>query len=51
MNRSLSSGKTLSVGVHGADERVSVENLGFGLRLYTGVSQERQGGMSVDGEQ
>ena len=29
-------------GVHGNDERVSVENLGFGLRLYTGVIQEMQ---------
>ena len=38
-------------GVHGTDERVSVENLGFGLRLYTGVIQEMQGGMSVNGEQ
>ena len=29
-------------GVHGNDERVSVENLGFGLRLYAGVIQEMQ---------
>ncbi|HET6778173.1 MAG TPA: M20/M25/M40 family metallo-hydrolase [Gemmatimonadales bacterium] len=29
-------------GVHGTDERVSVENLGFGLRLYTGVIQKMQ---------
>jgi acetylornithine deacetylase/succinyl-diaminopimelate desuccinylase-like protein len=30
-------------GVHGNDERVSVENLGFGLKLYMGVLQEMQG--------
>jgi acetylornithine deacetylase/succinyl-diaminopimelate desuccinylase-like protein len=30
-------------GVHGNDERVSVENLGFGLRLYMGVLEEMQG--------
>jgi acetylornithine deacetylase/succinyl-diaminopimelate desuccinylase-like protein len=29
-------------GVHGTDERVSVENLGFGLRLYSGVIDEMQ---------
>jgi len=29
-------------GVHGNDERVSVENLGFGLRLYAGVIQEME---------
>jgi acetylornithine deacetylase/succinyl-diaminopimelate desuccinylase-like protein len=29
-------------GVHGNDERVSIENLGFGLRLYAGVIQEMQ---------
>jgi acetylornithine deacetylase/succinyl-diaminopimelate desuccinylase-like protein len=29
-------------GVHGNDERVSVENLGFGLKLYAGVIQEMQ---------
>ena len=29
-------------GVHGTDERVSVENLGFGLKLYVGVLQELQ---------
>lgn len=29
-------------GVHGNDERVSLENLGFGLRLYAGVIQEMQ---------
>lgn len=29
-------------GVHGNDERVSIENLGFGLRLYSGVIQEMQ---------
>jgi acetylornithine deacetylase/succinyl-diaminopimelate desuccinylase-like protein len=28
--------------VHGNDERVSVENLGFGLRLYTGILLEMQ---------
>ncbi len=39
-------------GVHGNDERVSVENLGFGLRLYMGVIQEMQGGeTSVNGQQ
>jgi carboxypeptidase PM20D1 len=27
-------------GVHGTDERVSVENLGFGLKMYVGVLQE-----------
>jgi acetylornithine deacetylase/succinyl-diaminopimelate desuccinylase-like protein len=27
-------------GIHGTDERVSIENLGFGLRLYAGVIQE-----------
>ncbi len=38
--------------VHGNDERVSVENLEFGLRLYMGVLQEMQGlGKSVNGEQ
>jgi len=30
-------------GVHGNDERVSIENLGFGLKLYAGVVQEMQG--------
>jgi acetylornithine deacetylase/succinyl-diaminopimelate desuccinylase-like protein len=30
-------------GVHGNDERVSIENLGFGLRLYAGVLEEMQG--------
>lgn len=29
-------------GVHGNDERVSIENLGFGLRLYVGVLEEMQ---------
>jgi acetylornithine deacetylase/succinyl-diaminopimelate desuccinylase-like protein len=29
-------------GVHGNDERVSVENLGFGLRLYVGVVRAMQ---------
>jgi acetylornithine deacetylase/succinyl-diaminopimelate desuccinylase-like protein len=29
-------------GVHGNDERVSIENLGFGLRLYAGVLAEMQ---------
>ena len=29
-------------GIHGNDERVSIENLGFGLRLYAGVIQEMQ---------
>ncbi len=29
-------------GVHGNDERVSIENLGFGLKLYAGVIQEMQ---------
>jgi acetylornithine deacetylase/succinyl-diaminopimelate desuccinylase-like protein len=29
-------------GVHGTDERVSVENLGFGLKLYIGILQELQ---------
>ena len=29
-------------GVHGTDERVSIENLGFGVRLYAGVLQEMQ---------
>lgn len=29
-------------GVHGNDERVSIENLGFGLRLYSGVLEEMQ---------
>jgi acetylornithine deacetylase/succinyl-diaminopimelate desuccinylase-like protein len=29
-------------GVHGNDERVSIENLGFGLRLYAGVLGEMQ---------
>jgi acetylornithine deacetylase/succinyl-diaminopimelate desuccinylase-like protein len=29
-------------GVHGTDERVSVENLGFGLKLYMGILQELQ---------
>jgi acetylornithine deacetylase/succinyl-diaminopimelate desuccinylase-like protein len=29
-------------GVHGNDERVSIENLGFGLRLYAGVIGEMQ---------
>jgi acetylornithine deacetylase/succinyl-diaminopimelate desuccinylase-like protein len=29
-------------GVHGNDERVSIENLGFGLRLYAGVLKEMQ---------
>lgn len=29
-------------GVHGNDERVSVENLGFGLKLYAGVIDEMQ---------
>ncbi len=29
-------------GVHGNDERVSIENLGFGLRLYAGVLEEMQ---------
>ena len=29
-------------GVHGTDERVSTENLGFGLRLYAGVLQAMQ---------
>jgi acetylornithine deacetylase/succinyl-diaminopimelate desuccinylase-like protein len=38
-------------GVHGTDERVTVNNLGFGLRLYAGVIQEMQGGRSVNGEQ
>jgi len=39
-------------GVHGNDERVSVENLGFGLRLYAGVLEEMQGWRkSVNGEQ
>lgn len=38
-------------GVHGNDERVSIENLGFGLRLYAGVLEEMQGsGKSVNGE-
>jgi acetylornithine deacetylase/succinyl-diaminopimelate desuccinylase-like protein len=27
-------------GVHGNDERVSIENLGFGLRLYMGILQK-----------
>jgi carboxypeptidase PM20D1 len=31
-------------GVHGTDERVSLENVGFGLRLYAGVIQEMQVG-------
>ncbi|MGZ8398918.1 MAG: M20/M25/M40 family metallo-hydrolase [Gemmatimonadales bacterium] len=30
-------------GVHGNDERVSIENLGFGLRVYAEVIQEMQG--------
>ena len=30
-------------GVHGTDERVSLENLGFGLRFYAGVIGEMQG--------
>ena len=30
-------------GVHGTDERVSVKNIGFGLRLYTEVLREMQG--------
>ncbi len=30
-------------GVHGNDERVSIENLGFGLRLYAGVIEEMAG--------
>ena len=29
-------------GVHGTDERISVENLGFGLRFYSGVLEEMQ---------
>ena len=29
-------------GVHCNDERVSIENLGFGLRLYAGVIEERE---------
>ena len=38
-------------GVHGNDERVSVENLGFGLKLYAGVLEEMQGsGKSGTGE-
>jgi len=38
-------------GVHGNDERVSVENLGFGLKLYAGVLEEMQGsGKSVNGK-
>jgi len=28
--------------VHGNDERLSLENLGFGLRLYTGILEEMQ---------
>jgi acetylornithine deacetylase/succinyl-diaminopimelate desuccinylase-like protein len=39
-------------GVHGTDERISVENLGFGLRLYMGILQEMQGSIkSVNGKQ
>lgn len=38
-------------GVHGTDERVSIENIGFGLRLYVGVWEEMQGGKSVNGKQ
>ena len=39
-------------GVHGNDERVSIENLGFGLKLYAGVIQEMQGsGKGVNGKQ
>ena len=38
-------------GVHGNDERVAVENLGFGLKLYAGVLEEMQGsGKSGTGE-
>ena len=29
-------------GVHGNDERVSIENLGFGLKLYAGVIEEME---------
>jgi acetylornithine deacetylase/succinyl-diaminopimelate desuccinylase-like protein len=29
-------------GVHGNDERVSIENVGFGLRLIVGVLREMQ---------
>jgi hypothetical protein len=29
--------------VHGTDERLSVENLGFGLKLYMGILEEMQG--------
>ena len=39
-------------GVHGNDERVLIENLGFGLRLYAGVIQEMQGvDKNVNGKQ
>jgi len=38
-------------GFHGNDERLSIENLAFGLRLYAGVLQEMQGsGKTVSGE-
>jgi acetylornithine deacetylase/succinyl-diaminopimelate desuccinylase-like protein len=30
-------------GVHGTDERISVENLGFGLKLYMGILREMEG--------
>jgi acetylornithine deacetylase/succinyl-diaminopimelate desuccinylase-like protein len=33
-------------GVHGTDERVSIENLGFGLRLYSGVIEEMEKSVS-----
>lgn len=39
-------------GVHGNDERVLIETLGFGLRLYAGVIQEMQGvDKNVNGKQ
>lgn len=39
-------------GVHGNDERVSIENLGFGLKLYMLVLEEMQGlGKSMNGKQ
>jgi acetylornithine deacetylase/succinyl-diaminopimelate desuccinylase-like protein len=38
--------------VHGNDERISIENLEFGLRLHVGILEEMQEtGKSVNGEQ
>jgi hypothetical protein len=51
MNRSLSSGKTLSVGFTALTSGCQSRTSDSDCDCIPGVIQERQGGMSVDGEQ